>query len=580
MKAAIAVAVLLAARAAAADVEYRVDVARRATHQADVEMVVRGAAAPLELSMPAWTPGAYELRDWGRNLTLLGASDGAGHALHVVRVGPNDFRVEGHAAGAAVQLRYRVFAARLSDDASHFDAHHAYLNGSSMFLAAHGAEHARHRVHLTVPAGWRVATALDESAGGWQAPSYEALIDAPLEAGTFVSGEVRAAGRVYQVAVDGAALPAPLLRDVAALAEVEARLAPPPYRRYLLLVHLSDGIGRVAALEHAAAASIVVPHQFLDGESYGDLLYVVAHELFHSWNARRLRPAELVPYDLSRPQPARSLWITEGLTEYYAFRALRLAGKLSRAAYLQRLGEEATRAAQAARRGLTVESEAELAWHEPDASAADPDAWYARGHLVALGLDATVRAASDGKKSLDDVVRALLAAAERAGGVLAVDGERLAREVAEVAGAEAGARVADWTRVPDEPARLGAALAAVGLRWSIDEGPERTVAGFAAESDGEALRVASVAPEGPAAQVGLRAGDRILRLDGAPPSPQWAEQLAARSPGAALLLEAMRATRRLVLRLQLEGTRPLTCAIVELPATPRVARLRDALLGN
>ena len=133
---------------------------------------------------------------------------------------------------------------------------------------------------------------------------------------------------------------------MARLAEAEARLAgPPPYRRYLVLIHLSDEAGRVAALEHAASTSILVPRRSLtDADAYDELLYVVAHELFHAWNAKRLRPVELVPYDLSRPQPSRALWITEGLTEYFAHRAMLRAGRWSRADYLAHVGDEATRA--------------------------------------------------------------------------------------------------------------------------------------------------------------------------------------------------------------------------------------------
>src|SRR5206468_2719277 len=155
--------------------------------------------------------------------------------------------------------------------------------------------------------------------GDYQAPGYEALIDAPIEIGRGAESEVRAAGRHFRIVVDGASeVPAHFARDVAAIAEAEARLiGAPPYRRYLLLVHLADGIGRLAALEHAASTSIVTPRRSLSGPASGDayqeLVYVVAHELFHAWNARRLRPAELVPYDLTRPTPSRALWITEGL---------------------------------------------------------------------------------------------------------------------------------------------------------------------------------------------------------------------------------------------------------------------------
>ena len=96
------------------------------------------------------------------------------------------------------------------------------------------------------------------------------------------------------------------------------------------MVHLADGIGRIAALEHANSASVIVPHRSLQGDAYDELRYVAAHELFHAWNARKLRPAVLVPYDLSREQRARSLWIVEGFAEYYAHRAMRLAGLWNR----------------------------------------------------------------------------------------------------------------------------------------------------------------------------------------------------------------------------------------------------------
>jgi predicted metalloprotease with PDZ domain len=562
------------------DVSYRIDLDGRAAHTVTVEMVTRAR----DFFMPVWTPGAYELRHWARNLTPLGAEDDAGRSVPFSRVGPDRFHVEAAGAGA-IKLRYRVYAAELSDDASQIDAGHAYLNGSSIFLAARGEERTPHRVSIAVPAGWRVATALDDAAGGWEAPGYEALIDAPIEVGKFARGEVRAAGRVYRVAVDGGAggpseVPAGFLHDLGAIAETEAKwMGPPPYRNYLLLIHLADGIGRIAALEHAASSSVVIPHRSLHaGEGYDDLLYVAAHELFHAWNARRLRPAELVPYDLEREQRARSLWITEGLTEYYAHRALRAAGLWTRAHFFERLNEQVTRAVVAEARGLTVEEEAELTWQAPDEAAADPDAYYARGHLVALALDAEIRVASDGKRSLDDVVRALLSEADRKGGVLPIDGARLAVEIAHVAGPQVGEHVAAWTRAPHEVEKLDAPLEAVGLKLVRDQVPARTFAGFSAEADGDTLRVVAVGAGGPASGAGLRAGDRILRLDGETPKADWAALLSKKAPGATVAVEAVRATRRLLLELRLEATHPSSARLTETPVTPRVLQLRKGLI--
>ena len=576
------VALLFLGATANAAVEYRLDLGPRAKNQLLVEMTIEGAPAPLELVMPVWTPGAYEVRTWGRNVTPLGASDGDGRPLAFTRVGPSTFRVTGHAAGSVVKLRYRVFAALLSDDASQIDAGHAYLNGTSVFLAARGQERSLHRVKIATPEGWRVATALEEAPEGWQALGYEAMVDAPIEVGRFADTEVRAAGRVYRVAIDGlGAVPAPLAHDLALIAETEAKLAgPPPYRRYLLLLHVADGLGRMAALEHAASTSVVAPRRsFSPGDAYQELLYVIAHELFHAWNARRLRPAELVPLDWSRPVPSRALWITEGLTGYYAHRTLRLAGKWSRARYLERLGQEATRAVQAARLGLTVEEQAELAWQPPDEAALDPDAYYARGHLVALAIDARIRATTDGKKSLDDVLRALLADADRAGGALPIDGDVLERAVARLS-PEAAHDVIAWTRVPNEPERLRPALAALGLTLDTEELPARTVAGFSAEPEGDALRVALVAASGPAARAGLKPGDRIVTIGGASPGPRWATTIAEETPGASLVIEAIRAARRIVLELRLDATRPLVCRVVEAAATPKTLVLREGLLGR
>lgn len=570
----------------------------RAQHRVDVELTASaGAGGALELWMPAWTPGAYELRTWGRNVTPLDARDGGGRALGVVRTGPSTFRVD--AGGAAtVRLRYRVYAPRLLDDGSHADGEHALLNGSSIFLAVRGQERTPHRVRIALPPGWRAATALDGDAGGWRAPDYEALIDAPIECGRFAEATVRAAGRRYHIVVDdgepaagarGAGaearrpspVPARFVDDVGRIAAAEARVAgAPPYRRYTLIVHLADEPGRVAALEHAASASILVPRRsFTDTGDYDELRYVVAHELFHAWNARRLRPAELVPYDLLHEQTSRALWITEGLTEYYAHRAMLSSGCWSRAEYLAHVAEEAERAVTAARDGRSLEEAAALSWQTPDEDGADHDAYYARGHLVALGLDAAVRAASAGARSLDDVVRALLAEAARRGGVLPVDTATLARALDGVAPG-VGALAVAWARDGHETTALPAVLARVGLRLAVDVAPPRAEAGFAADREGAALRVRAVVPAGAADLAGLRPGDLVVALDGAAPGPRWADAVGRKPPGARLVLTVRRGDRALALHLTLGSGADVACTLdADAPAAPAPARLRDAFLS-
>jgi predicted metalloprotease with PDZ domain len=360
-------------------------------------------------------------------------------------------------------------------------------------------------------------------------------------------------------------------------------VGPAPYSRYLFLIHLSDAPGRMVALEHAASTSAIVPSRSLEQrEAFDDLLYVVAHELFHAWNARRLRPIELEPYDFLRPRPSRALWIIEGLTEYYAHRAMLRAGLWSRARYLDQVAQEAARASLSARRGLSVEEAAELAFSVPDEAVLDPDAYYAEGHLLALALDAAIRVATAGTRTLDHVVRALLLAADRAGGRLAVDTARLGAAVAEVAGSQVAARLRAWADAPfgfAGPSGLEAALEHIGLQLDTEEGPARTAPGFSAELDPAGLEVLRVNPASSAGRAGLQPGDRIAALDGHRPEVGWADQLAARAPGASVVLDVMRADRPLRLHLELEGVRPLSCRLAARAATPAISRLREALLG-
>ena len=533
-------------------------------------MTITGATAPVELWMPVWTPGAYELRTWGRNVTPLSG---------LVRTGPSTFRADG---SGTVHVRYKVYAAKLTDDGTHVDGAHALLNGSSLFLAVRGQERGLHEVRIELPRGWRAATALDEDARGWSATSYEQLIDAPIECGKFADAVARAAGRSYRIVVDGApTVPARFVDDVARLAEAEVHLAgTPPYRRYVMLVHLSDEAGRIAALEHAASTSILVPKKsFSDGDAYEELTYVVAHELFHAWNAKLLRPAELVPYDLATPQRAPSLWITEGLTEYFAHRAMLRAGRWDRAAYLAHVSDEAARAFEAAARGVSVAEAAELTWQPPDDAADDWDAYYARGHLVALALDATMRARSDGKHSLDELVHNAVAAAERSGNITRISTRTIAEAVDGLLPALGlGANLEKWIAGPNESSDVRAAIATIGLGLECMT-KSIVAAGFSAERDGTGLRVVAVGDGGPADLAGLKPGDRIATIDGAPPPARWPERIAHGTVGDKLTLGVARAQQRLELRLTLESEPDTACKLTQAPATPAVTKLRDQLLS-
>jgi predicted metalloprotease with PDZ domain len=439
-----------------------------------------------------------------------------------------------------------------------------------------------HEVRVALPHGWRAASALEEDGSGWWAASYEELVDAPIECSKFADAIARAAGRSYRIVVDGVStVPARFVEDVARIAEAEVHIAgTPPYRRYVMFVHLSDEAGRIAALEHAASTSIIVPKKsFSDADAYDELTYVVAHELFHAWNAKLLRPTELVPYDFMKPQRARSLWITEGLTEYFAHRAMLRSGRWNRAAYLQHVGDEAARAAEAAARSISVEDAAEMTWQPPDDAADDWDAYYARGHLIALALDATMRVRSDGKHGLDELVHNAVAAAERSSNITRLGTRILAEAVDGLLPALGiGAAMEKWVAGPNESKDVRVALATIGLALECMT-KELVAAGFSAEREGSGLRVVAVGDGGPADLAGLKPGDRIVTIDGAPPAARWPERIARGAVGDKLALGVTRAQQRLELHVTLESEPDTTCKLTQAPATPAVTKLRDALLS-
>jgi|GEM_PF-4263320 len=572
-----AVALLVATAHAQPRITYHLDLAKRQTHDVTIELVVPNAPSPLPLAMPVWTPGAYELRNWGKNVTLLGARSSDGKALDFRRTGPSTFVVNGHGQGTEVHVRYQVYAATLSDDGSFVDDRHAYLNGTSILLYSPPLIGQPTSLSIDTPSGWQIATALPSANNQYEAASYETLVDGPIEVaevGRLAEATLDVHQRKVDVVVDGmTTVPPRLLTDLAAILDAEVGLmGPPPWTRYLLLIHLEDGLERVGALEHASSSSVLVPRRALIGEpwkgddveSYEDLLYVIAHELFHAWNARLLRPAELIAWDPLQPRPARSLWITEGLTEFFAHRAMLLSRRWSLRRWRAQVCEEAVRAQLAARRGLSLEEDAELAWSSPSLAATDPDGYYARGHLAALALDVALSRSG----GLVAVMRRLVAEATQKGRPLAIDTERLATALGDATAAALLRRLAAGH---DEVGEARAALLPHGLILRVADRPPVPFIGLgleltrAAAGEPASLRVLRVIPGSAAQLAGLRPADRILLVDGAAVTRSTLNTLESIPMNHRLTLQIRRENRALTLTLTPEALILPRCTLDEEP---------------
>jgi predicted metalloprotease with PDZ domain len=522
------------------------------THHLHVALELDRPGGDAELFLPVWTPGSYLVREFARHLEGLEACDEAGRPLPLTRVDKHRWRLEGGSAARAT-VRYRVYANELTVRTSHVDGTHAFVSPAGVFLGVRGREAQPHRVVVTAPPGWRVATALEGGPAEFTARDYDDLVDSPLELGTHELATFEAMGALHEVAVWGRGnldLPR-FVADVKRVVEAHGAFwGALPYRRYLFIVHLA-GKGR-GGLEHGTSTVLLLPrHAFGDADGWEDALGLVSHEFFHLWNVKRLRPAALLPYRYEGEQYTRLLWWFEGATSYYEGLTLVRAGLVQPARWLEALGRRFTALARtpgAAK--LPVDQSSLISWvklYRPDENTGNSAvSYYLKGELVALCLDLALRRAGH---SLDEVLRQLYA--RHAQGGVPEDGvERL---VAELIGEPAARLLFDrWVRgtVPLDPdlSLVGLRLRHRTSRGADDKGgkpgkPEEGAPGWlgAELASGPRLTVASVREGSPAWRAGLTADDELLaeggcRID----KGSLAERLKERGPAGALRLTLFR----------------------------------------
>jgi len=587
-----------------AAVHYDVAITEPATGEATVTVRLRAAPSPLEVAMPVWSPGVYRRVDYGRAVQPIDAA-ARGRQLAWTRVGragaraegDGRWRIDGVRPGDPVTLRYRITCDRLTEEGCRITAEDAYLNGPALLLHIPALRDAPVTIRFQHPAGWKIATPLDGGPDVFHAPGYDTLVDGPTQIGRFGDATITVAGVRFRMVVRGAGdgVARWLAAALGRIARAQRTLAGPfPFKRYLMVVQPIDA-DRIFGLEHASSAAVLVPRGLLAraatsaaaaaGSVPLDLQWVMAHELFHTWNAKLLRPRDLVPYDYLREQPSRLLWFVEGATEYFAYRSLRMAGAVDDARYLGLLAGEIGRAVAATTAPAprtTPEDESEAIWRRSDASTDGEAAFYSRGHVVTALLDLELRARTSGVWSLDRVVRDLAAAAASApeSEARVLTRERL-RDRLERAGGPAVTRLFDrWTTTADViDARP--TLAAVGLALTLAPARSQADPGFETERRAGGLRVATVRPDGPAARAGLTPGEKILSIAGIPADESWEARTLAAPPGTRVTVTVERPAGSLERVVILGERREVTAAITEkTPADPARAALRRAWLDG
>ena len=423
---------------AAADIHYRVTLDALHAHCFGVTLTVPAPPAEQLLQLPVWIPGSYLVREFAKNLHGLECRQ-AGRALAGRQRDKASWLVA-CTPGQPLELRYQVYAFDSSVRTAWLDATRGFFNGTSLCLQVDGAQDQAHVLEIAPPPqapDWKLATALaplrvaKSGFGSYRANNYDALVDSPVEMGTFWSGSFEACGVAHRFVVAGATDSfdgAQLLTDTQAICEAEMRFwhgrntQAVPFQSYLFMLNaVHDGYG---GLEHGNSTALICTRKDLprkprtslappvhkQPEGYTTLLGLISHEYFHSWNVKRLRPAELARYDYTQENYTELLWFFEGFTSYYDDLLLRRAGRIDNAAYLKLLGKTLNQVQQTP--GRLVQSVAQAsfdAWvkyYRQDENTANATvSYYTKGALVAMCLDLTLRA--EGRTDLDAVMRGL-----------------------------------------------------------------------------------------------------------------------------------------------------------------------------
>ncbi len=494
------------------------------THYVEVEASVPAGQPAIELMMAVWTPGSYLVREYERHVEQVAARGPDGAALAVSKTRKNRWRIDANGA-PRVTVTYKVYGREMSVRTNWIESRFALLNGAPTFLTLVEPGVARpHVVTLSLPAAWKTSvTSLAPVAGEahrYRAASYDELVDSPILAGNPTVHRFEVGGKPHVLAnegeagvFDGTRAAADVARIVAAHERFWGGL---PYDRYAFINVLSEGSG---GLEHKDSTVLMASRWATSTRrAYVNWLTLAAHEHFHVWNAKRLRPVELGPFDYERENPTPSLWVVEGLTAYYEHVMVRRAGLTTDAELIDGIGSD-IRDLQTTPGRLTqpVETASLDAWikyYRPDENTPNTAvSYYTKGAVIGFLLDTRIRTATEGAKSLDDVLRL---AYQRYSGDKGFTDAEFRQVVHDVAGRDFGAWWHSVLRTTDE-LRYDEALDWLGLRFRPVEQspgtPGKAWLGATTKTDAGRLIVSQVRRGTPAHQAGLNVDDEILGID-------------------------------------------------------------------
>jgi len=523
--------------ASEAPVKYTISFAGYRDHALHIECELPAGPAEQTIQLPVWN-ALYQVRDFAQYVNWLRAKDASGRVLPVEQLNKSSWRIADASAGAVIE--YEVFADQPGPYGAQINEQHAFLNLAEILVYPVAARALPMRVRLTdVPAGWKVATPLLAAGESFAAENYDRLVDGPIEAGTFHEADFDEGGARYRVVVDADPTDYNLDRMVADLRKIVVAattwMNDRPYQSYMFLYHFPRGSSGGGGMEHAYSTAIDLNAQVVheDPKTVDD---VSAHEFFHLWNVKRIRPQSLEPVDYTKENYTPALWFSEGVTSTVEDYLQLRAGLMNESRFLQRLGQQiAELERRPAHLTQSAEDSSRDAWLEKYPYYFRPErsiSYYNKGDLLGVMLDLAVRENSHGRASLRELFEWMNEHYAKQGKFFP-DSEGV-RAAAEAVG---GGDLAEFFRkyvAGTEEIPWDDFLGTVGLRVARTTKSVGDAGFVAARSFDATPSVLRVERGNDAERAGLAAGDVILELNGRPATSDIRTRLAQLKPGDAL----------------------------------------------
>ena len=401
---------------------YQISIPEPENHLLEVELAIADWRIVdhgefIDLKLPVWTPGSYLVREYAKHLQDFVASDEFGKALAWQKISKNHWRVNCSSlqTNSQIQIRYRIFCNELTVRTNHIDSTHAFFTGGAVFMCVCEHQHQSYKVEIkALKENWKIVTALPpvaDTSNTFYAKDYDTLVDSPFEIGIHDRYEFTVQDKPHSFVVWGKhnADMSRIVKDTAAIIVVEAEMfGGLPYDRYDFILHASNGFG---GLEHKDCCVLLYNRLgFRKEDNYLQFINLVAHEFFHTWNVKRIRPKALEVFDYDNENYTGSLWFSEGTTSYYD-QIFPLRARLYNAPhYLKLVSKAITRLQTTFGRNVQSLHESSFdTWiklYRPDPNAHNNQiSYYLKGELVSMLLDLLIRYKTSNMRSLDRVMQ-------------------------------------------------------------------------------------------------------------------------------------------------------------------------------